>query len=214
MTLILRLISLICLVGIIYLCWGEENIAHRLFPSVPADMSLSPSKIRDELTLSGALMMLGVTIALSMLAFYFFKIKVLPHLAAKMTNLLTGQDDVYDADDDELHQILQAIEASANPKDLRSLDELCHRQGKRLRNWTEYAHLLRTRCLDSKAAIAVMQRAIEAVPSDEDKALLLYRIAGIYEQDLHDEEAALRCYEQAAERYPHCSYGKMSKKHG
>lgn len=212
MSLAFRIVSLVCFALIIYWCWGEESIAHRIFPSVPAEVSLTVDKASSELTLPSALGILAGVIVLSIIAFIFFKIKILPHLSAKLTNLLTGQDDVFSAEDDELHHVLQGIEESDNPKDLSELDLLCQRRGARLRHWTEYANLLRTRCRDSKAAIEVMQRAIRAVPSDEDKALLLYRIAGIYEQDLDDKASAQAHYEQAAEQYPRCSYGKMAKK--
>lgn len=213
MSIFLRCLALVALVVLGCLVWGEEDLAHWLFPSVPADVALTQAKDAAELSLPMALFLLSLFIILAILLFVLFKAKILPHLAAKLTNWLTGQDDVYDAQSDELHQILQDLGSSSQREALAPLDELCQRRGSRLRHWTEYAHLLRTRFKDPRAAIEVLHRAYRAVPEDEDKALILYRIAGIYEQDLHDAQSAKSFYHKAAESYPHCSYGKQAGQH-
>ncbi len=209
---VLRIIPLLGLAILAYLYWGEEGIAHLIFPSVPDEISLSPSKLAAGLSFEQSLLLLFGTILLSLIIFLIFKNTILPKISATILNWLTGQDSCYAPEDDELVQIMEQVGPSPSRGDLSPLDAYCQKHPKRLRGWTEYAKLLRTQIHDTEAAIDVLNRAHQAVASDEDKALILYRIAGIYENELGRPDKAKDVYAELIDKYPLCSYGKMALK--
>lgn len=206
----LQLITLVLFLIVLYLYWGEETIAHLCFPSVPDDVPLSPSQPQFELQFEQSLLLLFSIIAASIILFIIFKNRVLPSISAGLLNWLTGNNSSYSPEDDELVQILNQLGPSPQREDLALLDAHCQRQPKRLRNWMEYAHLLRHHFRDHEAAIELLLRAYKQVAEDEDKALILYRIAGIYEQELKQKEQASHYYSETARLYPYCSYGKLA----
>ncbi len=212
MKITLRAIALLGLAAFAYFYWGEEALSHLMFPTVPADIALSPTTKNEELDMQQFLAMLAGVILLSFGLFLIFKNKFLPTISQALIDWLTGQNTTYSPEDDELVQILEQIGDSHQQEDLLPLDELCKRKPKRLRHWMEYANLLKTRFRDYEAAIAILNRAYNGVEEAEDKALILYRIAGIYEQELNQQDKAQDYYLQAAARFPHCAYGKLAGK--
>ncbi|MFI3243671.1 MAG: hypothetical protein R3Y56_05405 [Akkermansia sp.] len=210
MKIFLRLLTLLGLVLAAMLYWGEEGLAHLLFPSVPDDISLSPQQVDAGLDFEQCLLGLAVTIIISLILFLLFRRMVLPKMSAVLLNWMTGQDSCYSSEDDELMQILEHLGSTPTREDLQPLASYCAQHPKRLRGWTEYANLLRLHFQDAPAAIKLLRQAHDAVADAEDKALILYRIAGIYERELKQPEEAKAHYAEAADCYPQCSYGKLA----
>ncbi len=208
----LRLIALLALALLAYLHWGDEGIAHLIFPSVPDDFSLTPSKLAEGLSFEQSLLLLFAVILISLILFLFFKKTILPKISAALLNWMTGQDSCYAPEDDELVQILEQLGSSPSREDLSLLDAHCENNPKRLRNWTEYANLLRTHFHDAEAAIDILKRALKVTTNAEDRALLLYRIAGLYERELKRADEAKTYYAEAASNYPFTSYGKLANR--
>ncbi len=210
MKIVLRLFILLAFALSATLYWGQEGFAHLLFPSVPDDVALNPNKLVQGLDFEQSLILLVATIFISLLLFLYFKKAILPKISATLLNWLTGQDSCYTPEDDELVQIMEQLGSTPSREDLRLLDDYCQRKPKRLRNWTEYANLLRSHFHDAEAAIEVLKRALSVTKNTEDQALLLYRIAAIYEGELNRPDEAKQFYTQAASQHPLCSYGKLA----
>lgn len=139
-----------------------------------------------------------------------FKIWVMPYLADRIVKILYGDQNSLD---ETMEGILQNIREGNHDEALKALESYTASNPLRLAAWTERANLLRDSFKRPQDAVKVLEEAMEHIPGKEDKALLLYRIARIYELSLNNMEKAQNTYRLLCETYPRTTYGKEGLDH-
>lgn len=139
-----------------------------------------------------------------------FKIWVMPYLADRIVKFLYGD---HNSLDESMERIFQDIREGRQNEALKALETYTETNPRHLTGWTERANLLRDGFKRPQEAVKVLEEAVAHISGKEDKALLLYRIARIYELSLDNMPDAQKTYRLIAEQYPRTAYGREAAAH-
>lgn len=139
-----------------------------------------------------------------------FKIWVMPYLADRIVKFLYGDQGSLD---ESMERILQDIREGRKDEALKALEAYTADYPLHLTGWTERANLLRDGFKRPQDAVKVLEEAVAHISGKEDKALLLYRMARIYELSLDNTADAQKTYRLIAEQYPRTAYGREALAH-
>lgn len=114
------------------------------------------------------------------------------------------------AGDDPLEQLARDVRRTRSEESMNRLRQFAEENAGRTRAWTECAAAL-VDAMDRPAdAAAVLETGAERVSAKEDKALLLYRAAALYDKMPGREEKASALWRLAADRFPQTTYGQRA----
>lgn len=114
------------------------------------------------------------------------------------------------AGDDPLEQLARDVRRSRSEESMSRLRQFAEENAGRTRVWTECAAALNDAMNRPSDAADVLETGAERVPTKEDKALLLYRAAALYDKIPGREEKARELWRLAVERFPMTTYGQMA----
>lgn len=109
--------------------------------------------------------------------------------------------------DDPLEQLALEVRRTRSQEAMDRLRQYAEENGDRTRVWTECATLLRDVLQRPAEAAETLEYGASFAGSKEDRALLLYRAASLYDSLPDKHEKALQLWKLASERYPETTYG-------
>ena len=166
------------------------------------DAALNQNDKQSAFTLLGAALLLFV-LAEALL----FRLVLLPRMGQAVGEKLYGGS--YIPEEDRLVQAVEEVRRSKDREKLGAVRTLVQADRRRLRGWQELARLYQEEFGDMQAAAEVLTEGAAAVGDKEDRALLLYRAARLYEQ-MNRPERRLELLREAADRYGETVYGKKA----
>lgn len=133
---------------------------------------------------------------------------LLPALGGAIADFIYG--DAHLASDEPLLRLTDEARRTRSAEALERLRRFAEENPRRLRAWTEYAAALKEYYGRPREAAGVYEQAAARVRGMQDKALLLYRAACLYDAlGVHDK--ALSLWREAARRHPRAAYGRASR---
>lgn len=112
--------------------------------------------------------------------------------------------------EDPLEQLARDVRRSRSEESMSRLRQFAEENAGRTRAWTECAAALSDAMNRPADAADVLETGAGRVSAKEDKALLLYRAAALYDKMPGREEKAQELLRLAAERFPMTTYGQMA----
>lgn len=137
-----------------------------------------------------------------------FRYWLLPRLGEAVGERVYGGS--YVPEEDALVRLTARLRETRDRELLPELRALVLAQPRRVRGWTELAHIYQDLFDDPRAALETLVEGETHVRDKEERAMLLVRAAQLCESTLHDKEAAQQYYARAAERFPRTVYGKQA----
>lgn len=134
---------------------------------------------------------------------------VLPLFARAVGNAVYGGGH-YSAADDAPVALAERIRAEKDREMLAQLYKLVRQDAGRSRCWSELADVLLHVFADPHEAVAVLVEGADCVSDAQDRAMLLFRAAGMRYRELRDSSGARELYELTAQRFPRTVYGQRA----
>lgn len=114
------------------------------------------------------------------------------------------------AGDDPLEQLALEVRRTRSEEAMERMRQFAEENGDRTRVWTECANLLRDVLQRPAEAAETLERGASQVGEKEDRALLLYRAACLYDAMPGKREKAVELWALASELYPETTYGAQA----
>lgn len=137
-----------------------------------------------------------------------FRYWLLPRLGEAVGERVYGGS--YVPEEDSLVRLIARVRETRDRELLPELRALVLAQPRRVRGWTELAHLYQDIFDNPRAALETLIEGETRVSNKEERAMLLVRAAQLCESALHDKAAAQEYYARAAERFPRTVYGRLA----
>lgn len=162
-------------------------------------------------SLTGVGIMLAALAVMAAAEGLLFRYIILPRWGQSVSERLYAG--TYTPDSDPLAVLCDRIRNTHDAALLPQLEKQVQRECRRVRAWQELANIRAEEFGDPEAAVAALQQGCAAVRPAEDRAMLLYRAAGLCENRLNDRPRALSLYSEAARRFPRTVYGRKAAEH-
>ncbi len=146
----------------------------------------------------------GLTLAEALL----FRYWLLPRLGEVVGERVYGGS--YVPEEDALVRLTARLRETRDRELLPELRALVLAQPRRVRGWTELAHVYQDIFDAPRTALETLVEGETRVRNKEERAMLLVRAAQLCESALHDKDAAQQYYGRAAECFPRTIYGKQA----
>lgn len=137
-----------------------------------------------------------------------FRYWLLPRLGEAVGERVYGGS--YVPEEDALVRLTARIRETRDRELLPELHAMVLAQPRRVRGWTELAHVYLDLFDDPRAALETLVEGETRVRNKEERAMLLVRAAQLCDNALHDKAAAQEYYARAAEHFPRTVYGKQA----
>lgn len=160
--------------------------------------------MRDEIeNLEGSNSLTGILLAFltAGLVGVVFVIDVLPTIAHKFTHAV--YDSGEEVEEDVMHDARSKLAQGDYDGAIAAFRDAAAQDPMNRLPWVEIAKIQREHSHDPQAAVATLREAIEGQEwSQNDAAFLMFRLAEIYETDLHDHGSAKATMKQVIEQFP------------
>lgn len=159
-------------------------------------------------TLRALAMLLGGLAVMAIIQGGVFKRWLLPLWAQAISERLYAGS--YLPEDDPIASLAAEIFSQHRADLVPELEKLVLADPSRTRAWLELARALELEAHDIPRAAHVLQRGAASVRHDADRAMLLWRAAGLLQKEEAHREEAKDLLDRVADEFPHTAYGHLA----
>jgi tetratricopeptide (TPR) repeat protein len=139
-----------------------------------------------------------------------FVIDVLPVLAQKMTHAVYDSAEMVEAD--AMHDARAKVAQGDYEGAIEAFKQAAHGDPLNRMPWIEIAKIYRENLEDPRAALTTLRTALEGQEWQvNDAAYLMFRVAELYDEDLHDRASATTILLQVTEQFPNTRHSANAR---